>query len=407
MKKILLAIMAVFAFTVNSSAQDKIEIKDVKIPEKGSANLAVNLISQEHSYIAFQFDLKLPAGISAKANASNLTDRATSVSDGWSVAFKQVDAENNIYNCIAYNSDNAAISGTTGTVLNIVLTAGETLSQGYTGIGKIQGAIMSTKEQKYSSAEGEFNIEIIEDRVIFNETDTELPVYTDGALGNIRMNRTLKADKWATLVLPFNLTYVNAKKVFGNDVKYAVFSGVVTTFNDEYTKPESIEIKFTDYNNGAYNKPLAGGTVVLVKPSVDVESFDLDNVTLKSTITNTETGSDDSYGKFVGTFVKTIIPNNGLFINGEKFWYSTGKTNIKAFRGWFDLKAVVDEEFAWSKVHFTVDGEATDIDGIPSYKRVLEGVYDLSGRKIKLEDGDVTKLQKGVYIIDGKKVTIK
>ena len=32
--------------------------------------------------------------------------------------------------------------------------------------------------------------------------------------------------------------------------------------------------------------------------------------------------------------------------------------------------------------------------------------YD-EARKIKLENGDVTKLQKGVYIINGKKVTIK
>lgn len=407
MKKILTAILAVFAFTASINAQDRIEIKDVKIPEKGSANLEVNLISQERSYVAFQFDIKLPDGITASASGKNLTERATSVSEGWSVAFKQIDAEKNIYNCLAYNSDNAAISGTEGTVLNIVLTADETLSQGDTRVGNIQAAIMSTKEQKYSSAEGTFNIEIVEDRVIFNEGDATLPVYTDGTTGNIRMTRTLKADKWATLVLPFTLTYANAKKVFGEGVKYAELSEIVTTFNDEYTKPESIEIKFTNYNSGNYNKPLAGGTVVLVKPSKDVESFDLDNVTLKRTVTDKQVGSDESYGKFVGSFVKTVVPNNGLFINSEKFYYSKGKTNIKAFRGWFELKAVVDEEFAWSKVGFTIDGDATDIDGIPSYQRVTEGVYDLSGRKIQLQDGDLNKLQKGVYIINGKKVTIK
>ena len=60
-----------------------------------------------------------------------------------------------------------------------------------------------------------------------------------------------------------------------------------------------------------------------------------------------------------------------------------------------------------AKVGFIVDGEATSVDGIPSYQHVLEGVYDLSGRKIQLENGDLNKLQKGVYIINGKKVTIK
>lgn len=35
------------------------------------------------------------------------------------------------------------------------------------------------------------------------------------------------------------------------------------------------------------------------------------------------------------------------------------------------------------------------------------GVYDLQGRKMKIENNDLNSLQKGVYIIDGKKVTIK
>ena len=67
---------------------------------------------------------------------------------------------------------------------------------------------------------------------------------------------------------------------------------------------------------------------------------------------------------------------------------------------------MIGQDFG-AKVGFIVDGEATSVDGIPSYQRVVEGVYDLSGRKIQLQDGDLNKLQKGVYIIDGKKVTIK
>ena len=42
-----------------------------------------------------------------------------------------------------------------------------------------------------------------------------------------------------------------------------------------------------------------------------------------------------------------------------------------------------------------------------NFQHITEGVYDLSGRKIQLQDGDLNKLQKGVYIINGKKVTIK
>ena len=83
---------------------------------------------------------------------------------------------------------------------------------------------------------------------------------------------------------------------------------------------------------------------------------------------------------------------------------------MKAFRAYFDLYYTISDEYktkvSASNVKILVDGEATSIDGY-GVQRVVEGVYDLSGRKIKLENGDVSKLQKGVYIIDGKKVTIK
>ena len=409
MKKIVIAILALFTFAVNIYAQDKIEISDVQIPEKGSANIVVNLISQERSYLAFQFDIKLPAGISASTSTKNLTERCTSISEGWSVAFKKIDEENNIYNCIAYNSDNKYISGTEGPVLYITLTADETLTEGDTGVGYIQAAIMSTKEVKYPSEDGTFNIKIVEDRVIFNETDTELPVYTAGT-GNVRVNRKIKGGQWNTIVLPFNLTKAMGTALFGADASYAQFSGFLVDYGDdeENLTPLGVTIQFNSYTIPARGN-LAGGTPVLVKTSADIETIEYDNVTLvDATVDVSKDGEFGKKGAFKGTFVKTVIPEDGLFINSEKFYYSVGKTNIKGFRGWFMLDEIVGKETDFgAKVTFTIDGEATEIDGVPSYQRVVEGVYDLSGRKIKLEDGDLNKLQKGVYIIDGKKVTIK
>lgn len=408
MKKILVAIMAVFTFMVNSFAQDKIEIKDVQIPEKGSANLEVNLISEQRSYIAFQFDLKLPAGISAKANASNLTDRATSVSDGWSVFFKQVDAANNIYNCVAYNGDNAAISGTSGTVLNIVLTAAdnETLVQGYTGVGTITGAIMSTKEQKYQSAEGTFNIEIIENRIELNET-VGVTDETPTGVQNVRVNRTIKAGNWNTICLPFAMTADQVKTAFGNGVKLADFIGCEGDGNQN-TASTSIKVKFNTVDAIEANHPY------LIKVEEALTSFTADEVTISpdeenAIVQKDKTSRPVAYNSFVGTYnPSTIIPIGCLFLNSNKFYYSNGNSKLKAFRAYFDFGVNWLEEapYAESKIEIFVDDDATSIDGI-GYQRITEGVYDLSGRKIQLKDGDLNKLQKGVYIIDGKKVTIK
>jgi len=116
-----------------------------------------------------------------------------------------------------------------------------------------------------------------------------------------------------------------------------------------------------------------------------------------------------AFNSFYGNYAPdAYVPSFGLFINNNKFYYSTGKSKLKAFRGYFYF------ENAWlgespdpeAKISIFVDGEATSIEGF-GYQRVVEGIYDLSGRKIQLENGDLNKLQKGVYIIDGKKVTIK
>ena len=230
-----------------------------------------------------------------------------------------------------------------------------------------------------------------------------------GNKGNVRMNRTIKANQWNTIVLPFTLTQTKAKKAFGDDFQLAVFSGFETTYSDdEDVTPDAIEIKFKTKSLST-NISMTGGTPFLIKTSKDITTFDADDVTLVAEVK--DVSKSDSYettGVFTGSFVKTVIPADGLFINSEKFWYSTGKTNVNAFRGWFDLKAVLDKETDFSaKITFTVDDEATDIEGFTTTPRIVEGVYDLSGRKIKVENNDLNTLQKGVYIIDGKKVTIK
>ena len=43
-------------------------------------------------------------------------------------------------------------------------------------------------------------------RIKFNETSTTLPAYTAGEKGNVTMKRTIKANQWSTIVLPFTLT---------------------------------------------------------------------------------------------------------------------------------------------------------------------------------------------------------
>ena len=103
----------------------------------------------------------------------------------------------------------------------------------------------------------------------------------------------------------------------------------------------------------------------------------------------------------VGTYVaETEVPEDCLFLNGNKFWYSTGNTKIKAFRAYFDFYDVLAEKDLNSNISFAFD----EADGINQMEMGLpaDGVYNLQGQKVHTDESK--SLKKGVYIINGKKV---
>ena len=107
-----------------------------------------------------------------------------------------------------------------------------------------------------------------------------------------------------------------------------------------------------------------------------------------------------------GTYVaNTTLAENVLFLNGNKFWYSAGKTTMKAFRAYFTLNDVLtDIGSANTRVLMSFDGDITGINDathLNANERIMkdEG-YDLQGRKVE-------NPSKGLYIINNKKVLVK
>lgn len=150
---------------------------------------------------------------------------------------------------------------------------------------------------------------------------------------------------------------------------------------------------------------MRGGTPYLIKVTNKVEQFEADAVTLVGDVTDvTKSDKWETPGKMTGTFVKSVIPADGLFISNNQFWYSTGSTNVKAFRAWFELDAVLDKETDFgSKIRFYIEDEIVDIQEMRGgdVEGVKLGWYTLDGRKL---NGKPT--EKGVYLVDGKKVAI-
>ena len=215
------------------------------------------------------------------------------------------------------------------------------------------------------------------------------------------MKRTITADTWSTLVLPFTLTKAKAEAAFGSDVQLAEFTGFEVDYGDDEDNvvPLGITINFTTYTMTS-KKGLNGGKLFIIKTSKDISSIEANDVSLVSTVTDVEkTDEYDTSGKFTGSLIKTTVPEDGLFLNRNKFWYSTGNTEIKAFRGWFELGAVLNKATDFEvKMYIFDDDEVTRIDGIDSEQQATDNVYDLSGRKVSKPQ------HKGVYIVGGKKI---
>lgn len=257
--------------------------------------------------------------------------------------------------------------------------------------------------------ESTFNVKIV-DRISFDETAEELPSFTAGTKANVSMTRTIKANQWSTIVLPFTLTKAKAEAAFGSDVQLAEFSGFEVDYgeDEENVVPLGITIKFSTYAMTT-KKSMTGGKPFLIKTSSEITSFEADDVTMVGTVTDVQkTDEFDTSGKFTGSLVKTVVPADGVFIADNKFWYSTGDTNTKAFRGWFELGAVLDKETDFgAKIGILIDDVPTSIDGTPfGIVRQQGDVYTIDGLYVG-RDIPTNRLKKGIYIVNGNKVIIK
>ena len=245
-----------------------------------------------------------------------------------------------------YSNPSTIIDGKDGVLVYIPIEAESTLAVGTELTGSLTGvAFADIDAVSHAFSNASFTIKIQAPGIYFDENATMLPLYEAGSRDNVYMKRTITAGQWSTIVLPFTLTKAKAEAVFGADVQLAEFAGFETDYgdDDENVTPLGLIVNFTDYTLNA-RKSLTGGKPFLIKTSKDITEINAEDCQLVGSVTAvSKSDGDGTPGEFTGSFVKTVVPADGLFISGNKFYYSTGATNIKAFRGWFELDAVLGQ----------------------------------------------------------------
>ena len=373
-----------------------------EVPQGGTGFIEVLFNFDQDNYFAnYSFDFYLPEGITLNTKEIIKGECHSENHDKYTVTQNE-----GYYTLSMLSVPTSALTGTSGILVKLAVNVDKELALDSEFDGSIKRIrFASTGGTSTAFDDIDFKIKIVEKIITLDENSTKAPEAEEDV--KVQVLRTIKAGNWNTLCLPFDMDASQVKAAFGDDVELAEFTGWSWEEDDD-AEMRAITINFTSCSAISENVPL------IIKTKEDITSFIVDEVTINpddAEVTIKESVDNKRKGTMIGTYVaNTVLDEDMLFLSGNKFYYSTGKTKMKAFRAYFDLYYTISDEYktkvSASNVKILVDGEATSIDGY-GVQRVVEGVYDLSGRKIKLENGDVSKLQKGVYIIDGKKVTIK
>ncbi|MCI6460361.1 MAG: hypothetical protein MSA35_03195 [Prevotella sp.] len=396
MKKYLLTLLSFFTIQTIVFATNTVEVKPLSISKGGTAKLEIQLENSDEIK-AFQFNLVLPDGITV----TNV-EKSERLPDGIILNYNALSTPNT-YRIIGYQNGNTPFSGTSGCFVYVTLSASDALTVGsnLTGhISEISLTVIPTAE--YEAKGSSFEITIVEPAdpwVTLDENSTTLPEASNGET-EIKVKRTIKANQWNTICFPFAMTKAQVYEAFGEDVQVANFESYEVL--DDLT---GINVVFGDAGLDKWG--LVANYPYIIKTSKDLTEFIVTS--------RIEPNEDKAYTEYAegrgpnrevyGTFYGTLkaggkVPANCLFLNGGDFWYSTGKSNIKAFRGYFAFVDVLASlETAASKVKMVFRDETTGIKNV-IVKTANDDMYDLQGRRI-------VNPNKGVYIKNGKKVVVK
>lgn len=397
MKKICLLPALMLLLGLPAMAQESISVDEVLVPQGHQAMMPVMFhFNEGHKYVSYQFKVELPEGISFVEEGGVIP---VELGDGQPAnIFKGLDLNASSHKVTCYSNPSTIIDGKDGVLVYIPIEAESTLAVGTELTGSLTGvAFADIDAVSHSFPNSSFTIKIT-DEIILDENSPVAP--QDAANVKVRVKRTIKANQWSTLCLPFDMTEAQLKAVFGADVELAEFSDYEAVTDGSDVTSLTVNFVDADLSEGFY-----GNYPYLIKTSKDITEFSLTDVEIAPDDVKEEYKVKKKVvGQFIGTYeAGTIVPDKSLFLSGNNFWYSVGNTKIKAFRAYFTFNDVLSSLNGAGVKMFFGDAETrvNDIKGDDD-----ESVYDLGGRKLADGKSDA-HIRRGVYIVNGQKVIVK
>lgn len=398
--KTIITAFALCALCAGARAQT-VTVADVEVLPGETVAFTLNLTGgKANTYTAMQFDAQFPATgftTTGKYTVSALWENATAV-------IGSVDAQGTA--TIPVASSEAISAADVEGLLTVKFTVGSDVATGdYDVTLKNLWFGYGTSSKDYL-ADVSFKVKVVtRHTVVLDEKSTSAPLAAEGV--NVRVLRTLTAGNWSSICLPFGMTEAQAKEAFGEDVEIADFTGCEATYDEAEEDIVALKVNFQNVAAMAANHPY------IIKVGSNLTEFTVENIDITPSDELSVDRDEDSYkrnGKwyydynsFIGTYeAGTEIPESSLFLSDNKFWYSTGNTTTKAFRGYFAFYLVLsDLSSSEARIALCFDDKETSAIAQVGKGTGLSGaVFDLSGRRVE-------RPAKGLYVKDGRKVIIK
>ena len=226
---------------------------------------------------------------------------------------------------------------------------------------------------------------------------------TSGTYADVAMRRTLDAGKWNTFCVPFNMT---AEQLAANGITRVVGLAV-----DPASTEEGVNLVSTDVTE------VKAGMPYLVQVDRDVTALFVDGVYVTASEPAAQiVGTVGDYTvKMTGNYSATPLPAGAYFVSDNTF-YVIGDgviVNMKGFRAYLTLTDAAGRAVEANIRLVGLDG-GTEGGGTTVIEGVAGGeadapvdVYTLSGVKVKggvKASGALDGLQRGIYIVNGKKI---
>ena len=392
MKRIFSFLLLVFVIGKTATAQT-LSVPDVEVVPGATAYYSLNINVEGGDYKGFFYDIQFPTGISTPT-APNST-----VHPSWNGG-TIVPGDRHL---VAISLSNTSMPTGDIEIGTAAFTVADNVELGEYDVTISNIVFMiSSSESVTLPNPVTFKVKVVDVlSVVLDENSTTPP--PGHFYGNVRVKRTINANEWSTICLPFDMDEEELKAAFGDDVKLYTFEGCETTMNGSDVVGIKVNFEPTTY--------LSTNWPYVIKVSRPITEFSVENRSFKtghvlSRQDYKRIGTTVLYNTFNGTYVaETTVPNLCLFLSGGKFYYSTGQTKMKGFRCYFDFYDVlseVDNMTAGAKISLSIGDETTGVESVECRTDSSEGWYTLDGIKL---NGEPTK--KGIYIYNGKKVVKK